>query len=116
MKHFDQIGEWISTEVIEVIKHNLNFSNWTETYACIGKWKVTVNTVQGQKIEIFMPTARWGEEHSGFWKLYSGSFEVKDNELLIWQNEETPVSIKFHLSDSNFSLEIFGRIIEFTRV
>jgi len=59
MKQIEEYKKWISTEVIEVLNHNLNFSNWTETFACKSNWKMEFETEKEPKVEIFMPTSRW---------------------------------------------------------
>lgn len=108
---------WISKEEIEVLNHNLNFSNWTETYACKGKWKIEISDKgnPAEKINIYMPTSEWGKPHSGYWQLYSGRMEIKEKELLIWQNEKVSVRLNYSEDDSTIGLVIYGRLITFER-
>lgn len=108
-------SKWKSVEEIKVLNHNLNFSNWTNTYACVGKWKIEIyeKIDNVTKIKIFMPTARYGESHSGFWVIYSGKVEIENTELLIWQNEEEPVRLTYQKNESNIKIDIFGETIEF---
>jgi|SRR5690554_2544011 len=115
MKQIEEHKKWISTEVIEVLNHNLNFSNWTETFACEGKWKMEFVDEQESKIEIFMPTSRWGEKHSGFFTLYSGRFEFDDNTILIWQNENVPVRLSYEELIDKIKIHILGRNIVFEK-
>ena len=114
MKKLIEHNRWVSTEVIKVLKHNLNFSYWTETYACEGKWEIEFSN-QKSKIEIYMPTSRWGEEHSGFFTLYSGRIELGKNEVLIWQNEETPVRLNYIEFESHIILNILEHSIQFKK-
>lgn len=114
MKKLTEHHRWISTEVIKVLKHNLNFSNWTDTYACEGKWEIEFSNKES-KIEIYMPTSRWGEEHSGFFTLYSGRIEFDKNKLLIWQNEETAVRLNYTEFKNHLTLTISGHSIQFKK-
>jgi hypothetical protein len=115
MKQIHEHKNWISTEVIEVLNHGLNFSSWTETYACEGKWKLEFEIEQEPKIEIYMPTSRWGEKHSGFLTLYSGHIEFIDNKIRIWQNENVPVQLNFEEFNDRIKITIFGKNIEFEK-
>lgn len=118
MSSIETYHSWISTEEIEVLNHNLNYSRWTDTYACEGKWKIEILDIRtpAQKINIYMPTSEWDKPHSGYWKIHSGRMEVKEIELLIWQNEEVPVHLSYSQNDSFISLWIYGRQINFERV
>ena len=114
MKKLAEHNRWISTAVIKVLKHNLNFSNWTETYACEGRWEFEFSN-EDSKIEIYMPTSRWGEKHSGFFTLYSGRIEFDKNEMLIWQNEETPTRLNYTEFENHIALSILGNSIQFEK-
>ena len=110
-------SKWISTEEIEVLNHNLNYSNWTDTYACEGKWKVEFvkKGKTNEELNIYMPTARWGESHSGYWTIYSGRMKILEKELLIWQNNEQPVRLSYLENKNLVNLVIFGRQITFEK-
>ena len=114
MKSLHKHKSWVSTQIIKVLNHNLNFSTWTDTYACAGHWKIELSN-DLSKIEIYMPTARWGEEHSGYFTLYSGRLEIVNNELLIWQNEDCPIKLKYTESTNHISLNILNHSIKFEK-
>lgn len=110
-------NKWISTEEIEVLNHNLNYSNWTDVYACQGKWKIGIieNKESEAQLNVYMPTARWGESHSGYWTIYSGRFEIRSKELLIWGNPSGSKRLNYLERDNQIKLVIYGRQIVFEK-
>ena len=117
MSLLEKHTQWISTEVIEVLNHNLNYSRWVDTYACDGRWEIEI-TDQGtseEKIGIYMPVSEYGKPHSGFWNIFTGRFEFNGHELLVWQNEQVPSRLSYGEEDACITLWIYGRKITFEK-
>jgi len=113
-----EYDKWISIDEIEVLNHGLNWSNWIDTYPCKGKWEIKLSdhNIPNREIKIFMPASEWDQKDNyGFWKVYSGRIEFTKTELLIWQNEKTPVRINYIETESEIELTIFNRPIKFKK-
>lgn len=116
MSLLEKHTRWISTEVIEPLNHNLNYSRWVDTYASDGKWEIEINDQETpKKINIYMPVSEYGKPHSGFWNVFRGRFEFKGRELLVWQNEEVPSQLSYGEEDGCVTLWIYGRKITFEK-
>ena len=116
-KLLEKYSNWVSSEEIEVLNHNLNYSNWTDTYACRGKWKIEVFNDEEplKKLNIYMPTAGWEKPQSGYWGIYSGRVEIQGRVLLIWQDEKIPIRLDYLEIEDYLKLVIFGRNIKFEK-
>ena len=104
---------WVSTEMIEVLDYDTNFSNWIDAEAAPGFFKFQLNLAGDAKnCHLKIPTIDiTGRE--GHYSIYYGRFQLKNNQILIWQNETTPVKIEFSLSNMFLKMHLFGRTITF---
>jgi hypothetical protein len=108
-------GNWISTEIIEVLDYNSNFSNWIDAEATPGFFKFQLNLKDGFKnCHLKIPTIDISGR-DGHYSIYYGKFQVKNNKILIWQNDTTPVEIDFSLTDDILQMNLFDRMINFKK-
>jgi len=124
MSLLNKHNSWISLEDIEVLKHDFGLlSRWTDLYACKGKWKMDLELGENSKqiVNIYMPTGDWGGTHTNYFTVYQGRLEIVKNicakgnesELRIWQNEDSPIALKFSETSTNINVTIIGTVITF---
>lgn len=108
-------GNWISTEIIAVLDYNSNFSNWIEAEATSGFFKFQLNLKDDLKnCHLKIPTIDISGRE-GHYSIYYGKFQVKNNKVLIWQNDTTPVKIDFSLTNDILQMNLFDKIVTFKK-
>ncbi|HEY1039580.1 MAG TPA: hypothetical protein VGF30_09265 [Bacteroidia bacterium] len=117
---FDTIqGNWISTDIVPVLDHKSNFSNWIEASAVPGYITLYIgyDTNKAKNVcWINIPVAsHYNLEDKGYFSIYSGRFDHMENKILIWQNEQVPAEIPYLISDAELELLLFGRKVKFKR-
>lgn len=116
---FFQDTKWISVDEIDVLKHNLNYSNWTDSNACSGKWKLEISSSVDNKLVVtaFMPNSRWGEKHNGaYWNLNLGELTIFEDMTVILLNDQSVRKIILDKSNESITVEIYERLIQFRKV
>jgi len=114
-KSLELYGNWISTEIIEALDYNSNFSNWTDAEATNGFFKFQLNLKDDVKnCHVKVPIIDISGR-DGHYSIYYGKFQVKNNKILIWQNDTTPVKIDFSLTNGILQMNLFDRLIRFKK-
>lgn len=104
-------GIWLSTEEIEVLDYNSNFSNWIGAIPIKGIFRFVVKeTSDNYQVQILIPIS-----NDGYFAIYSGRFDNKRNKILIWQNEKVPVEILYKWQEDLIELKLFDRRILFKK-
>jgi hypothetical protein len=93
-------GNWTSTKEIEVLDYNSNFSNWIDAIGTPGHFRFTLDLTSGElkNCRVLIPVVDvYGDK--SYFAIYYGRFELASDQILIWQNEEVPVTIDYEWSD-----------------